>query len=144
MKVVTLARKPMVGAVAETVVEHGCGALNVDACRIHSGPSSGGSISGSTALGQGSGWNAHNNRTTQIDRSMAAGRWPSNMILQGEVVVASLGGQSGESHERLRVTGRDEGRVDETQWRFKPTEGTLRGHGDGGTAARYFKQIGID
>lgn len=78
---VILARKPLVGTVAQNVQRHGTGGLNIDANRVHGGPSVGGSISGGTALGQGSGWNAHNNRTTQIDRSMAQGRWPPNVLL---------------------------------------------------------------
>lgn len=41
-------------------------------------------------MGQGSGWNAHENRTTEIDRSMASGRWPANLIHDGsdEVLAA--------------------------------------------------------
>lgn len=78
---VILARKPLVGTVAQNVQRYGTGGLNIDANRVHGGPSVGGSISGGTALGQGSGWNAHNNRTTQIDRSMAQGRWPPNVLL---------------------------------------------------------------
>lgn len=50
--------------------------------------------------------------------------------------------QSGVSHERFRVTKENEGREDESQWRLKPTKGTLRGHGDSGGASRYFKQVG--
>jgi hypothetical protein len=76
-----LARKPLGGTVAANVLAHGTGAINIDGCRIHSGPSNGGAISGGTALGQGSGWNAHDNRTTEIDRTMAAGRWPANLVL---------------------------------------------------------------
>ncbi len=83
MRVVHVLRKPLSeGTVAANTLKHGCGGLNIDASRVHSGPSSGGSISGATALGQASGWNAHANRTTQIDRSMSAGRWPANVILQ--------------------------------------------------------------
>lgn len=78
---IVLARKPLIGTVATNVTKHGVGGLNIDGCRIHSGPSVGGSISGASALGQGSGWNEHTNRTTEIDRSMANGRWPSNVIL---------------------------------------------------------------
>lgn len=76
-----LARRPLDRTVAECVIKNGTGALNIDGCRVHSGPSDGGSISGGTALGQGSGWNAHENRTTEIDRSMSAGRWPANLML---------------------------------------------------------------
>jgi len=80
VEAILLCRKPLAGTVADTILEHGTGGLHIDACRIFSGPSSGGNISGSTALGQGSGWNAHNNRTTTIDRSMASGRWPPNLV----------------------------------------------------------------
>jgi hypothetical protein len=38
-------------------------------------------VSGGNAFGQDSGWNAHENRDTEIDRSMAAGRWPPNVLL---------------------------------------------------------------
>jgi site-specific DNA-methyltransferase (adenine-specific) len=81
---IILARKSLEGTVAANVQKWGTGALNIDATRIHSGPSVGGSISGASALGQGSGWNAHNNRTTSIDRTMPAGRWPANVMLDEE------------------------------------------------------------
>ena len=77
-----LCRKPIDAAnVAANVLKHGTGAINIDGCRVHSGPSEGGQISGGNAFGQDSGWNAHENRTTEIDRSMAAGRWPANLML---------------------------------------------------------------
>ena len=83
MRVVHLCRKPLSeGSVAKNTLRHGTGALNIDASRVHGGPSSGGSISGGSALGQDSGWNAHENRTTEIDRNMSQGRWPANLILQ--------------------------------------------------------------
>lgn len=78
-----VARKPLAaGTVAANTLKYHCGSLNIDASRVHSGPSDGGTVSGETALGQGSGWNTHNNRPTQIDRAMPLGRWPANLILQ--------------------------------------------------------------
>ena len=85
MKCIHVLRKPCsrsAPTVAANVLRYGTGALNIGATRIHSGPSEGESTSGETALGQGSGWNAHNNRTTAIDRTMASGRWPANLVLQ--------------------------------------------------------------
>ena len=67
--------------VTQQVLSTQTGALWIDGCRTHSGPSTGGSISGQSAFGQDSGWNAHENRPTQIDRSMTAGRWPPNLLL---------------------------------------------------------------
>lgn len=87
---IIFARKPLVGTVAANVAQYGTGAVNVDGTRIHSGPSSGGAVSGGSALGQSSGWNAHNNRTTDIDRTMASGRWPANVVLD-EDAAAQLG-----------------------------------------------------
>jgi hypothetical protein len=78
---IILARKPLAGTVAENVVAWGTGGINVDACRVTGPASVGGSTSGETALGQGSGWNAHENRPTAIDRSMAMGRFPPNLVL---------------------------------------------------------------
>ena len=92
---VVLARKPLIGTVAENVLAHGTGGIHIDACRIHSGPSQGGSVSGQSALGQGSGWNAHDNRTCSIDRTMSQGRWPANVIHDGsDEVEAPLEGAS--------------------------------------------------
>lgn len=51
-----LARKPLIGSVAENVLEHGCGGLNIDECRVSA-------RGGSTAEGT----------TTE-------GRWPANVI----------------------------------------------------------------
>jgi hypothetical protein len=54
--------------------------------------------------------------------------------------VSDVDEQSGVTSEPYRVTQRNEGRADESAWRLKPTEGTLRGHGDAGGASRFFKQ----
>ena len=79
---VWLIRRPLSEAtVTQQVLSTQTGALWIDGCRTHSGPSTGGSISGQSAFGQDSGWNAHENRPTQIDRSMTAGRWPPNLLL---------------------------------------------------------------
>lgn len=87
---IILARKPLEGTVAENVKKYGTGALNIDACRIQSGPSDGGNISGVSALGQSSGWNPHANRSTEIDRTMAQGRWPANLLHDGSQEVLDL------------------------------------------------------
>ena len=35
--IITIARKPLVGTVVQNVLEYGCGALNIDGCRIGTG-----------------------------------------------------------------------------------------------------------
>ena len=88
------AMKPLDGTFAHNAEKHGVAGVNVDAGRIAGGPSEGGSISGASALGQSSGWNVHNNRTTEIDRSMPQGRFPANLILD-EAAGKLLDEQSG-------------------------------------------------
>jgi site-specific DNA-methyltransferase (adenine-specific) len=101
---IVLARKPLIGTVAANVTAHGTGGINVDGCRIAGGPSVGGNASGASALGQSSGWNAHNNKATPIDREMAAGRWPANVCLD-EDAAQLLDAQSGERGASGKASG---------------------------------------
>lgn len=161
MKVIHILRKPCSeGTVAANVLRHGTGALNVDATRIHSGPSEGGNTSGETALGQGSGWNAHNNRTTAIDRTMSAGRWPANLVLQHLPTCEQTGTREEPGYTVNRFTdgakpfGGGAGHPYESEhvppstvpvWACGagcPVAGLDAQHGDTGGASRFFKQVG--
>lgn len=126
---IILARKPLVGTVAANVLEHGTGALNIDACRIHSGPSSGGS-SRKTALGllNDDGWQP---KSQPIDRSMAAGRWPANLIHDGSDEVLELFPET--------TSGKPSGKRKVAGFATAYEHGTeLTGFGDSGSSARFF------
>jgi hypothetical protein len=82
---ITVARKPLAGTVADNVVTHGTGALNIDGCRVDGvwapkGPQTGlGSVKFFSEGG-----------TPMVDKSPHnLGRWPANLIHDGsdEVVV---------------------------------------------------------
>jgi DNA modification methylase len=133
---ICLARKPLIGTVAANVLEHGVGALNIDGCRVEGGPSSGGSSSGDTALGQGSGWNAHNNRTTAIDRTMSAGRWPANLIHDGSEEVIGAFPESNGQQGDLNATGRARPTNNAFGDMAPPLPHAARN--DNGSAARFF------
>ena len=135
---VCVAMKPLQGNFAANALTHGVAGLNIDRAKIMSGPSAGGKISGGTALGQGSGWNNHNNRTVQIDRTMSQGRWPANFVHDGSEGVMLQFPDSGSTRVRIE---KGSGRADESQYRIKPTPGTVKDFGDTGSAARFFKQI---
>ena len=132
---IVLARKPLVGTVAANVTQYGTGGINVDGCRIHSGPSAGGNASGSSALGQSSGWNAHNNKATPIDREMASGRWPANVCLD-EDAAAMLDAQSGERKAGVAVRHRSGGNTFGGNTAKPPMPDI--GYGDSGGASRFF------
>ena len=80
---IVLARKPLVGTVANNALTHGTGALNIDACRIQREPGDTSHAGHRTATfgtqnttsgGDGSGnWEQNN-----------LGRWPANIILDPE------------------------------------------------------------
>jgi site-specific DNA-methyltransferase (adenine-specific) len=135
-----LFRKPLEGTVADNILKHGVGGLYIDGCRLPGPPSEGGSVSGATALGQGSGWNQHQNRPTEIDRSMVAGRWPSSIVcsdedmegpIQGVAVIVDqdagdLGGVLGPYTKHFRIGSQEDQAIitalpDELLMRILPT-----------------------
>lgn len=74
---ICLARKPLNGTVAENVMEHGTGALNIDGCRV--GDDVRVNMPGSTKdrIAMGGGWRDDAQPTT------STGRWPANIIHDG-------------------------------------------------------------
>ncbi len=72
---ITVARKPLIGTVAENVLAHGTGAINVDGCRV--GPLIDHQPGG---LHRGSGHTVGSfTGTTELER-LPHGRWPANLI----------------------------------------------------------------
>lgn len=133
---VAMARKPLEGTVAANVLAHGTGGLNVDGCRVHGGPSAGGSASGSTALGQGSGWNAHENRITEVDRSMVAGRWPANLIHDGSDEVVGLFPES--KGQQGVISGKEPSNKTSAIYGEYQQRNESEPRNDTGSAARFF------
>ena len=89
---IVVARKPLNGTVAQNVLEHGTGAINVDGCRIAGEVPSVPQPKFSRDMRAGFG--ASDGRTGQM--SEAPGRWPANVTLD-ETAAAMLDEQSGTS-----------------------------------------------
>ncbi len=128
---IIVARKPLVGTVAENVLTHGTGAINVDGCRVGTG-------GGTRRDGKGnepndSGW--ENMRGHGI-ATINAGRWPANLIHDGSEEVVGLfpatksGGLSGVTYHTTAKSGDGWGRIG--------NGGSGTCHGDSGSAARFF------
>ena len=84
---ITVARKPLIGTVAENVLQHGTGALNVDGCRVGT---NGGTAKGSKPQGNGKGiYGAGLHGACEITQ-LDAGRWPANLIHDGSEEVTGL------------------------------------------------------
>jgi hypothetical protein len=75
---IVVARKPLVGTVAANVLEHGTGALNIDACRI--GTDAGWSYPNGRG---GQGWHGKDSLGKNLDKPLesSGGRWPANIAL---------------------------------------------------------------
>ena len=88
---IIVARKPLCGTVAENVLTHGTGGINVDGCRVEAAGVPVFGTSGGRKFEQ-----THtqpDRRTKQIGTS-DAGRWPANLIHDGSDEVVGLFPQS--------------------------------------------------
>jgi len=135
-----VARKPPVGTIAANVMQHGTGAINVDACRIGT---DGGTTKGAKPTGESRGIYGHGINGAVPINAIDAGRWPANVILgccglephDPQCAVALLDAQSGKSRSVANVRhNNDFGGV---------TIGIYNGHDstgyeDRGGASRFF------
>lgn len=121
---IVLARKPLNGTVANNVLQHGTGALNIDGCRIEAQDSFGGGAKATSGFVDGyenDGWTP----------GSPLGRWPANLIHDGSDEVLELFPYS-KSQRSNR--GDAQGGLYGGGW----SGNTVRGHDDSGSAARFF------
>lgn len=139
---ICLARKSLIGTVAENVEKHGTGAVNIDGCRIVGGPSSGGTKS-STYLGlmNDDGWQP---KDRVIDRSMKAGRWPANLIHDGSEEVLAAFPQSDGQQGDVRGTEPSRTGGDGTNCYGEYGRIASAARNDSGSAARFFYSAKAD
>jgi DNA modification methylase len=131
---IVVARKPLVGTVAENLLEHGTGGLNIDACRIEHQTVNGGNLADNPHLrksikNSGSIFGADG----ELEQNQN-GRWPANVVLDEEAA-AELDAQSGELHSQDPATRKSRSKVEGV------TEmGTGRSveYADRGGASRFF------
>lgn len=133
---IIVARKPLDGTVAENVLKHGTGGINVDACRV-------------TPTNDESGWSKSGSKAS-VNRSMGSdnyardakpdnptGRFPANLIHDGSEEVVGLfpeaGGGFGKRSAGGNVYGGGKGYTTD----FSETMQQV-GFGDSGSAARFF------
>jgi site-specific DNA-methyltransferase (adenine-specific) len=128
---IVVARKPLIGTVAENVLTHGVGGINVDACRIGTEDKFGGGAKGASGFAanyNGEGWT----------QGSELGRWPANIILD-EYTAELLDQQSGitkSSKGLTRSGGRSGGIMGKKIERAD--KDVPFGHNDSGGASRFF------
>lgn len=129
-----LGRKPMLGTVAENVLAHGTGALNIDRCRVGSE---------SRPLVVSDRRSGNNTYGDGLCGSVAAGktetgRWPANVLHDGsdDVISAFPETASGTGAiKRESAAGRQGNALGRES---RPAGTPMVCHGDAGSAARFF------
>lgn len=138
---IVVARKPLTGTVAANVLEHGTGALNIDACRIGMSPEDRANIEGRTWVGRNRDLKAKvfgDYATDGSDQPMTvhpSGRWPANVVLD-EHQAAELDKQSGDIRANRSV--RDPNGSLGYHGGAKGLPDVVSGYEDTGGASRFF------
>lgn len=131
---ITVARKPLEGTVANNVLTYGCGAMNIDGCRIHADDAQGGEYT-VKRLAPGATINATGEwkQDVEFNGVMKPGRWPANFIHDGSDEVTSLFPHT-ESGQPAGIKAGGKKNC------FSEFAGgiPLTGFGDSGSAARFF------
>lgn len=149
MELICMARKPFASTVAANVLRHGCGAINVDACRIETDDNlNGGAYAknpterdnwvNKTRPGDENSWR----RGGAGEYTQPKGRWPSNVLLD-ESAAALLDAQSGERKSGGSPASCGGGSRHTTPgWGLKAT--VAPGYHDTGGASRFFTVVEQD
>jgi len=151
---IIVARKPLAGTVAANVLEHGCGALNIDGCRVPANGETPSADRRAAAAKSGKAgcdlhsamrkrkdqppWNKDLAQYTAPRPGEQIGRWPANLVHDGSQEVLGLFPQSDRGKARVinRTSASGNGAV---VMGFHGVEGPAGfGFGDSGSAARFF------
>lgn len=128
---ICVARKPLVGTVAENVLAHGTGALNIDGCRVRFVDADDKAAAAAAAQRLTHDQNANRNAYGRFENGeaslapylekMDAGRWPANLIHDGSDDVAALAGNAARFFYCAKASRRDRGEGN-THPTVKPTD----------------------
>ncbi len=141
---IVLARKPFKTTVAKNLAEHGCGALNIDGCRVATSDDlSGGAVSSGTE-----GWDRpwkHDAAAVEaclrraiesVAKAETLGRWPANVCHDGsDEVLAAFPDAPGQQ----RAVGPEHGaKASVNVYGDYGPRGAFTPRNDSGSAARFF------
>jgi site-specific DNA-methyltransferase (adenine-specific) len=134
---ITMARKPLIGTVADNVPKHGTGGLNIDGCRVvmQPGDTKGEFGPRSVGLGENNTNGIYGGGFARQDADESKGRWPANLIHDGSDEVVGLFPETGASKAGVRDPNGSMG----YHGGASGLPGVVSGHSDkGGSAARFF------
>jgi len=134
---ITVARKPLIGTVAENVLQHGTGALNIDGCRVEpTGESRERTNEASQDRRYADLGGTNFAATPGIRGGDPLGRWPANLIHDGSDEVVALFPRDAGAAAPVRGTEASAASVGRVTGERERIPGAF--HADTGSAARFF------
>lgn len=133
---VTVARKPFKGTVAQNVLEHGTGGINIDGCRVettdtYSYPNGAGGNGFHGGVGRGP-----DGSRTDTPAMHNAGRWPANLIHDGSDEVMELFPQA--KGQQGAISGKEPSDKTDNVYGNYAGRNPSEPRNDSGSAARFF------
>lgn len=148
--IIHILRKPLTGTVTANVLTHGCGALNIDGCRIGTAAD----VPAVHAIrksdypqshrGDGPGWGRSRGGRAgdMVAWTPKAGRWPANFVHDGSADPLFPVTSSGKMMPTHTVAGAEGGRLvfgSDAAGGFT----TMETYGDCGCASRFFQKVDL-
>lgn len=133
---ITMARKPLPGTVAENVLAHGTGALNIDGCRVPTEEA--------IPVMKSTGGRKFEQTHTQPDRRIqqvgvqTQGRFPANLIHDGSAEVVAMFPSEAGAAAPVHQRSADKFRTAYSAFAGNPDEAGSTFHAASGSAARFF------
>lgn len=149
---IILARKPLDGTVAQNVLKHGVGGLNIDGCRVQpTGERLGGGAEKRAIFEKRDGWHRpwmsdpehaakHAEKVSKnVDHATELGRWPANFIHDGSDEVLRVFDAAGERKGKVGMSQHGSG-TNSVYGEFRRSDQSFVSDGvrDTGSAARFF------
>jgi site-specific DNA-methyltransferase (adenine-specific) len=131
---IVLARKPLDGTVANNVLTHGVGGINIDDCRVGT---DGATYNSREALPSPNGIYGDGLNGGKVLKLEGVGRWPANFIHDGSDEVLELFPDTASTGNGTRQ-GHRSGGGNGVSVGLAGTKYAADGYADGGSAARFF------
>jgi len=138
---VFLFRRPLDGTVANNTISHGCGGLNIDACRVPIDPKADASQLRTMSRNRresDDGWGMSSVTGDAPQVVHPEGRWPANLVIDGSEKVERTFSQAGIRTSGKPGTRRKAHETHSMSGRLNVTGDVETGYGDGGSVGRFF------
>ena len=139
-EIIAIGRKPMIGTLAENLLEWGCGAMNLDACRVETDELAGKVYNNK---GDNLSWGGTYGKGTVLGNSI--GRFPPHLLHDGSDVVKQCfpNAGSGNFGKEYCYSGREYNNMKTSMFNGDKPQSPSN-YNDSGSASRFFPSLPYD